>query len=63
MKKKQTPIQIDLDLHKTLKVHCAEQGLKINELVQTLLQNYFTKIEEGKLNQCLKENVQNALKI
>jgi predicted HicB family RNase H-like nuclease len=50
MKKKQTPIQIDLDLHKILKVHCAEQGIKINELVQKLLQNYFTKIEEGKLD-------------
>lgn len=50
MKKKQTPIQIDLDLHKILKVHCAEQGIKINKLVQKLLQNYFTKIEEGKLN-------------
>lgn len=50
MKKKQTPIQIDIDLHKNLKVHCAEQGIKINELVQNLLKDYFTKIEEGKLN-------------
>lgn len=50
MKKKQTPIQIDLDLHKILKVHCAENDLKINELVQNLLKEYFTKIEEGKLN-------------
>lgn len=50
MKKKQTPIQIDLDLHKILKVYCAENDLKITELVSNLLRNYFTKIEEGKLN-------------
>lgn len=49
MEKLQTTIQIDRDVHKMLKVFCAEHNLKINDWVSGYLRNYFTKnIEEIK---------------
>jgi hypothetical protein len=36
------------DLHKKLKLHCVEKGIKMTDLVRELIQKHLEKGEKGK---------------
>ncbi len=48
MNKSKSPIQIDVDVHKMLKLHCAKNDVKIGMWVSDFIRDYLLKLKQDK---------------